>query len=133
MTVVFALLAACGAAGLAFSLLGKGQPRREADFGEALRSAEGPLQDLLSRVEALEEKIAGLESEKDCAAGTPGKLPAPRRQGGARAVSNRLRSVLDASESGAGPLEIARSLGMGVAEVELALKVGRPRMAGSGL
>ncbi len=55
MTAVFALLAACGAAGLAYSLLKPGRTGPEQSFRDALREADGPGQDLARRLELLEE------------------------------------------------------------------------------
>ena len=55
MTAVFALLAACGAAGLAYSLLKPGRTGPQQSFGDALREADGPGQDLDRRLELLEE------------------------------------------------------------------------------
>ncbi len=59
MTAVFALLAACGVAGLAYSLLKPGMTGQAQSFREALREADGPGQDLARRLELLEENDRG--------------------------------------------------------------------------
>lgn len=62
MTVIFALLAALGAAGLVFSLLGQGKGGQERSFKDALKEADGPGQDLARRLELLEEKAPGQQT-----------------------------------------------------------------------
>lgn len=142
MTALFALLAACGAAGLAYSVLAQRGARAEPSFGEALLEAQGPGQDLSLRLEQLERKVLALEG----AAGKVSPLKAPaeadvsscepepetrqavsRRPAAAGSVSGRMKAVWEASDRNKGPLEIARDLRMGLSEVDLALKVRKMR------
>lgn len=139
MTVLFALMAACGAAGLAYSLLGQGRNRREASFAEALKEADGPSQDLARRMELLEEKVRLLqngaanvqpaiapeeEPESEAEPERPQRPALRRRQPEtAGSLSGRMKAVWEASDRNKGPLEIARDLKMGISEVDLALKV----------
>jgi len=138
VTALFALLAACGAAGVAYSLLAQNRGGRAgASFAEALSEADGPSQDLARRLELLEEKVRLLESasvsvpssaarEEEAESGPEPELPprqAARRTYEAGSLSGRMQAVWEASDRNKGPLEIARDLKIGVSEVELALKV----------